>query len=374
MVSSAKKILVVGGGIAGLALAVTLRDRGIETDLVEIKKEWTVYGVGIIQQSNVVRAMAQLGLLDHYLASSFSFEKACIYDLAGNLQAVVPGKRLAGPQYPANLGISRLALHEILTSAARGKGTEVRLGVSVEALEQDGERVYAKFTDGSKGVYDLVVGADGIFSKTRALVFPEAPEPRFTGQSVWRYNFPRPTEIDHLAAFNGPGGSAGLVPLSNEVMYMYVTSAEPGNPRMPADQLHLLMQDRIKQFGGWIGKLRPQITDPAKVVYKPMETLMMPAPWFRGRVVLIGDAAHSTTPHLGQGAGIAIEDALVLGQELDSGDPIEIGLQRFMKRRYERCKYVVETSLQLGEWQMQGIAVDNGKIVNEMLEVTSQPI
>src|SRR6266853_1484121 len=128
MVSSAKKILVVGGGIAGLALAVTLRDRGIGTDLVEIKKEWTAYGVGIIQQSNVVRAMAQLGLLDHYLASSFSFEKACIYDLAGNLQAVVPGKRLAGPQYPANLGISRLALHEILTSAARSKGTVVRLG------------------------------------------------------------------------------------------------------------------------------------------------------------------------------------------------------------------------------------------------------
>jgi 2-polyprenyl-6-methoxyphenol hydroxylase-like FAD-dependent oxidoreductase len=191
---------------------------------------------------------------------------------------------------------------------------------------------------------------------------------------VWRYNFPRPPEIDHLAAFNGPDRSAGLVPLSKELMYMYVTSFEPGNPWMPEDRLHLLMQERIQQFGGWIGELRPRITDPAKVVYKPMETVMVPAPWFRGRVVLIGDAAHSATPHLGQGAGIAIEDALVLGEELNSSGPIETRLERFMKRRFERCKYVVERSAQLGEWQMQGVSVDNGKIVDEMLEITSQPI
>jgi 2-polyprenyl-6-methoxyphenol hydroxylase-like FAD-dependent oxidoreductase len=143
---------------------------------------------------------------------------------------------------------------------------------------------------------------------------------------------------------------------------------------MPEDRLHLLMQERIQQFGGWIGELRPRITDPAKVVYKPMETVMVPAPWFRGRVVLIGDAAHSATPHLGQGAGIAIEDALVLGEELNSSGPIETRLERFMKRRFERCKYVVERSAQLGEWQMQGVSVDNGKIVDEMLEITSQPI
>jgi 2-polyprenyl-6-methoxyphenol hydroxylase-like FAD-dependent oxidoreductase len=373
-VSDVKKVLVVGGGIAGLALAVSLRDRGIETDLVEINKEWTVYGVGIIQQSNVVRAMAQLGLLDGYLASSFSFDRTGIYDIAGNLQAMLPGRRLAGPQYPANLGISRPALHDILTTAARSKGTQVRLGVTVEALQESGDCVYAAFTDGSKGAYDLVVGADGIYSKVRTMVFPDAPKPRFTGQGVWRYNFPRLPEIDHLAAFNGPDGSAGLVPLSNDVMYMYVTSFEPGNPRMPADRLHLLMQDRIKQFGGWIGELRPQITDPAKVVYKPMETVLVPAPWFKGRVILIGDAAHSATPHLGQGAGIAIEDALVLGQELNSNDSMEARLDRFMKRRFERCQYVVERSQQLGEWQMQGVAVDSGKIVNEMLELTSQPI
>lgn len=369
-----KKVLIVGGGIAGLSMAVYLRDHGVAADLVEIKKEWTVYGVGIIQQSNVVRAMAQLGLLNSYLSSSFPFDKVGIYDTDGNLMVMVPGRRLAGPQYPANLGISRPALHEILTSAARSRGTQVRLGVTVAALEQDGERVHATFTDGSEGDYDLIVGADGIYSKVRAMAFPDAPKPRFTGQAVWRYNFPRPREIDHLAAFNGADASAGLVPLSNELMYMYVTSFEPGNPRMPEDRLHLLMQERIRRFGGWIGELRPRIDDPAKVVYKPMETVMVPAPWFRGRIVLIGDAAHSATPHLGQGAGIAIEDALVLGEELNSNGPIEAGLERFMKRRFERCKYVVERSAQLGEWQMQGVPVDNGKIVDEMLEITSQPI
>jgi 2-polyprenyl-6-methoxyphenol hydroxylase-like FAD-dependent oxidoreductase len=376
MLPMVKSVLIVGGGIGGLCLAVALRDRGIDVEIVEIKREWTVYGVGIIQQSNVVRAMAQLGLVNRYLAAAFPFENVGIYNpFDGQRVALIPGKRLAGPEYPANLGISRPALHNILTSAARERGTQVRLGVTVDHLDQTDDDVEVWFSDRTKGRFDLVVGADGIYSRVRTMVFGEQFQPRFTGQSVWRHNFARRPEIDHLAAFNGPNGSAGLVPLSQTLMYMYLTSSEPGNPRMPEDQLHNLMRQRLARFGGPIGELRDTITDPGDIVYKPMEVIFMPDPWFKGRVLLIGDAAHSTTPHLGQGAGMAIEDAVVLGEELMRSGTLDDQLTCFMQRRFPRCEYIVRASESVGEMQMRGAKPGaEMAIVQEMLEVTAQPI
>ena len=286
-----------------------------------------------------------------------------------------PGDRLAGEDYPPLLGISRLALHEVLTSMAVSKGTTVRLGLTVETLDQHEDHVDVTFTDGSQGRYDLVVGADGIFSKIRTMILPKAPKPHFTGQAVWRYNFARRPEIDHLAAYNGRHASAGLVPLSQDIMYMYVTSIEPGNPWMDSSQLHTLMCDRMKDFGGLLAELKPEINDPAKVVYKPMEIVMVPPPWHVGRVVLLGDAAHATTPHLGQGAGMAIEDAVVLSQELTCGDNVEQQLERYTERRYERCRFIVENSERIGKWQMNEIeGVDEKDMVEQMQRVTAAPI
>ncbi len=94
------------------------------------------------------------------------------------------------------------------------------------------DKVHVRFSDGSEGSYDLVIGADGVHSQTRAMVFPEAETPQFTGQAVWRYNLPRPADLDAMHVYNGPIG-VGLVPISREVMYMYATTPEPGNPRYP---------------------------------------------------------------------------------------------------------------------------------------------
>ncbi len=373
--ASTSKVLIVGGGIGGLCLAIALRDRGFSVDVIEIKKVWTVYGVGIIQQANVVRAMAQLGIVDRYLSAAFPFDCVGIYQPSGELIAKLPSGRLAGENYPALLGISRLALHEVLTSAAIEKGSQVRLGVTVDRLDQRPGSVEVQFTDGTTGSYDLVVGADGLFSLIRTLVFPNAPKPRFTGQSVWRHNFPRRPEVDHLAAHNGRHGSAGLVPLAQDLMYMYVTSIEPGNPWMEPSQLHTLMKLRMSGFGGLIGELKAQIDDPAKVVYKPMEAVFVPPPWYSGRVVLLGDAAHATTPHLGQGAGMAIEDAVVLAEELCGGDSIEKQLERYMERRYDRCKFISESSELIGKFQMNEVEdVEEKSMVEEMQRVTAEPI
>lgn len=373
--SEVDKVLVVGGGIGGLCAAIALRREGVSVDLVEIKSDWTVYGVGIIQQSNVVREMARLGVLDRYLDAAYSFEDVGIYDLEGKPLARIPGQRLAGPQHPANVGISRLALHKVLSSTAIELGAGIRLGLSVETFEQDSQGVDVTFTDGTRGRYSLLVGADGVYSKIRTLMFGDKYQPRFTGQAVWRYNFPRDPSIDHLASYMGPGGNAGLVPLSDDLMYMFSTSHEPENPWYPPEQLAELMRERIGNIGGLVGSLREQIIDNSQVVYKPMEVVFVDEPWFKGRVLLIGDAAHATTPHLGQGAGMAIEDALVLSMELTLDGCMEDKLQRFMNRRFERCKFISEKSVLAGDREMaRDQSFDRIGLTKQMLTLTAEPI
>ncbi|WP_110969498.1 FAD-dependent oxidoreductase [Pseudomonas huaxiensis] len=373
--SDINKVLIVGGGIGGLCAAIALRRQGVEVDLVEIKSEWTVYGVGIIQQSNVVREMARLGVLDRYLDAAYAFEDVGIYDLQGKALARIPGQRLAGPQYPANVGISRLALHQVLSDTAIELGTQVRLGVTVETYEEFPRDLNVTFTDGSSGRYDLMVGADGVYSKVRGMLYGDTYTPRFTGQAVWRYNFPRHPSIDHLASYTGAEGNAGLVPLADNLMYMFSTSHEPNNPWYEQDQLAATMRDRLAGIGGLVGELREQITDNSQVIYKPMEVLFVDDPWFKDRVVLIGDAAHATTPHLGQGAGMAIEDALVLAEELFGEGDLRTRLQRFMMRRFDRCKYIAENSIMAGEREMaKDAAFDRIGLTKAMLARTAEPI
>lgn len=373
--SAVNNVLIVGGGIGGLCAAIALRRKGINVDLIELKSEWTVYGVGIIQQSNVVREMAKLGVLDGYLDAAYAFEDVAIYGPAGQQLARIPGQRLAGPEYPANVGISRLALHKVLSETALELGAHVRLGLSVETLDDQGEHVDVLFTDASRGRYDLVVGADGLFSKVRDLIFGDTYTPRFTGQSVWRYNFARDPQIDHLANYHSADGNAGLVPLAGDLMYLFLTSHEPSNPWMDPATMAEQMRLRLQGFSGLIGELREQITDSSQVVYKPMEVVFVDEPWYRGRVLLIGDAAHATTPHLGQGAGMAIEDAIVLSEELTGGAGVEQQLQRFMERRFERCKYISESSVLAGDKEMQRDRdFDRIGLVKQMLARTAEPI
>ena len=341
--------------------------------VIEKDPTWSVYGVGIIQQGNVLRATQTLGILDRYVQAGVGFDAVEVYAPAGARLARVPSPRLL-KGYPANLGVGRRALHEVLGDAARAAGAVVRLGVIAAAITDRGEGVEVQFLDGTAGVFDLVIGADGAHSQTRAMIFPEAPDPRFTGQAVWRYNLPRPAGLDALHVYNGPTG-VGLVPISDALMYMYVTTPEPGNPRYPRAGLAAAMRGKVAKCAPAIRQLAEHITDDEAVVYRPLEALLLEGPWYRGRVVLLGDAAHVTTPHLGQGAGMAIEDGLVLAEELVRHDRPGSALEAYFRRRFERCAYIVRASLEICRGQLgEGPPVDNAKATAAMFAYTAQPI
>lgn len=366
-------ILIIGGGIGGLTAAIALRADGHRVTVLERDPNWAVYGVGIIQQGNVIRAMTELGLIDDYLAAGVGFDHVAVHAPDGRLVAQVPSPRLV-ERYPANLGIGRPALHKVLGDRAKAAGAEIRLGVTADDLADDGARVTARLSTGEEARFDIVIGADGLYSQTRTRLFPDAVQPEYTGQAVWRYNLPRPAGMDALHVYNGRIG-AGLVPISPTLMYLYVTTPEPGNPRYPREGLAAAMRAKLADHAPEIRALAEQITDDDGVVYRPLETLMLSGAWHRGRVVLIGDAVHATTPHLGQGAGMAIEDALVLAQELGRHDTPEAAFAAFRDRRFERCRFIVESSLAICRGQIgAGPPVDNAAATAEMFQLTAQAI
>jgi 2-polyprenyl-6-methoxyphenol hydroxylase-like FAD-dependent oxidoreductase len=351
--ASVSKVLVVGGGIGGLALSIGVRKAGIDVDVVEIRQQWAIYHVGIIAQSNLIRAMVALGVADDCVAAGFPYSGVRFCDANGRVLSETPGMKLAGPGYPAYLGLTRPALHNVLFAASKKAGADVRLGLTVEKLQQSEKKAAVKFTNGSSGEYDLVVGADGVHSQIRTMLFGEHMKPRFTGEGVWRYNVSRPADVDYGSIYDSrEGPKAGLIPLTRDAAYIFRIGPEPGNPRFPKDELANIMRERLKPFGGAIGELAHEITNPDLVVYRPLESVFVPSPWHRGRVVLIGDAAHAITPHLGQGAAQAVEDAVVLADELQKNVPLSESLSCFERRRYERCKLILEASLEIGEQEM----------------------
>jgi 2-polyprenyl-6-methoxyphenol hydroxylase-like FAD-dependent oxidoreductase len=344
-----KKVLVIGGGIGGMAAAISLRKLGATVDLVELDAKWQVYGAGITISGPTLRAFATLGIIDDVMAQGFCADGVMLCDAHGGLLAELPTPRLAGPAIPGGGGILRPVLANILSTATLEAGVAVRLGVTFSTIEQDADGARIVFTDGSAGEYDLVIGADGLNSKVRQDKFPDAPKPEFTGQGCWRAVVRRPADIDRPHIFMGANVKAGVNPISQEEMYLFFTVHVPGNPFIEQSTWPRVLAEKLAEFGGPIAVIRDGLNASSRILYRPLEKLLVTQPWHRGRVVLIGDAVHATTPHLASGAGAAVEDALVLAEELARGVPQDAALEAYMRRRLPRCKMIVENSVQLGQ-------------------------
>jgi 2-polyprenyl-6-methoxyphenol hydroxylase-like FAD-dependent oxidoreductase len=370
-----KKVLIIGGGFSGMAAAIELRKKGVDVDIVEIDPGWRSYGAGISLGGATLRAFKQLGVLDEFLRLGNAADGVEILTADGTPVATLPTPRLAGPDVPGGGAIMRPVLAMILAQATRASGAQVRLGCTFTSLEQDAEGVEVNFTDGQRRRYDLVIGADGLYSKTREALFPQAPKPRYSGQAVWRAVLPRPPEVNTAKMWMGRV-KPGVNPVSKDEMYLFVTEHRPTNdhvdPATFAPHLRSLLQDFPAPL---LQAIRDQITSESSIVYRPLEALLLPQPWHVGRVVLIGDTVHATTPHLASGACIGIEDALVLADEVGRQPDISAAINAFEQRRWERCRMVVENSLRLGEIEMTGGSKEeHAQIMRSSLMALASPI
>jgi 2-polyprenyl-6-methoxyphenol hydroxylase-like FAD-dependent oxidoreductase len=334
------RALIVGGGPAGLTAAIALARRGIAADIVEIQTDWRPAGIGLLVQSPPLRAMRSLGLMDAVVAAGYAHHEIDVCTPGGDVVAVLPQMQVNEPPAPPAVALARATLHEILVEAARDAGVSVRLGTTIDALETADA--------------DLVVIADGAHSATRTLMLGERLTPQPDGQLIWRAAATRPPSLTRYTMVNGPFGHLGLVPLSDELVYLWLLQPDTGAPRTPIDERPAALRAQLAGVGGHVAAVLDNLDPAVEIDQRSISHLLVPAEsWHRGRAVLIGDAAHTTTPHLAFGVGMAIEDAVVLGELAAEIDDVPTLAETFTARRFERCRFVVESSAQIAAWQTQ---------------------
>ena len=351
-----RNVLVVGAGVAGAASAILLAEQGVAVDVVELKADISAIGSGITLQGNALRVLRQLGVWEQVQTKGYAFDTLGLRapDAEGTLLVEMTDVRSGGPDLPATVGMYRPELARILLDRATGVGAKVRFGTTLTELVQDGDGVDVTLSDGSRARYDLVIAADGVRSATRGLLGVNL-DTRATGMGIWRIFAPRPPEVTRTDLFyGGPSYIAGYCPTGPDSLYAYVVEdAQDRSTLGPQEQLEVMHSLASAYHGPW-DQIITSITEPDRVSYTWFETHVLERPWNRGRVVLIGDAAHCCPPTVAQGAAQALEDAAVLAELLLAAGEVDDALwDGFMDRRYNRAKTVVDASVQLGDWLLE---------------------
>ena len=237
--------------------------------------------------------------------------------------------------------MSRLQLHQILLGAAERAGAQIRLGVTVDEFSDQKDRAGVRFSTGESDAFDLIAGFDGIRSTARLHLVGTTFAPRPSGYGAWRVQVPRPDYVRGMEFLQGIGSKTGAMPLADNLMYVFHIRPEAPNAIFAPEDHARLMRERLAPYGSYVAEVAAALNDKSDIVYSPIEPLMVPWPWFRGRVALGGDAVHTFPPHLTQGAAMAAEDAFVLARETLNDDvPVEARLLRYSHMRYARCAFV----------------------------------
>jgi 2-polyprenyl-6-methoxyphenol hydroxylase-like FAD-dependent oxidoreductase len=340
------RILIVGAGIAGLGLGRALLSHGLSAEIVERATAWPATGAGLYLPGNGVRALAALGLGEALMARAVRLSHQRILDQRGRLLAEIDLPRVWGSVGPC-VGIRRGDLHRILLEGAAA--VPIRLGTTVRAVTQDHSTVSVQFAEGLTRSYDIVIGADGINSSIRRLVFGEI-RPRDVGQVSWRFIAKDAPAVTNWTVMLAPHRAFLMVPMGSGDLYCYadVTSRETDGSagrgdvasqglaqHAGRDQLRTLFRDFAEPVTHILAQL--DRIDPLHVARIEEIDLDQCA---RGRVVLVGDAAHATSPNMAQGASMALEDALILAQALSADQPLTAALASFAARRRARVRWV----------------------------------
>jgi len=329
------RILVVGAGIAGLGAARALRQRGLAVDVVEQEPQWTQVGTGVYLPGNAARALRGLGLESAVAEHGAVIDRQRFCDHRGRLLSEIDVANLWGDVGPC-LAVHRADLHEIL--ASHGEPVPVRMGRTVRRLSQHDGTVAVGFSDNTRARYDLVIGADGIRSTVRQLVVGSGAV-RPVGQLAWRFVTECPPEVTTWTVLLGRGVSFLAVPIGRGRVYCYCDTRTDGSTRLPGDDAVGRLRELLSGFAEPV----PTILDtlgPDRTVHTGQIEEVKLTKWSRGSVLLVGDAAHATSPNMAEGAAMALEDGLVLAECLSSESGIAQAVASFEARRYPRNEWV----------------------------------
>jgi 2-polyprenyl-6-methoxyphenol hydroxylase-like FAD-dependent oxidoreductase len=326
------RVIVVGGGIAGMSAAIGLRQAGHEVVVLERAARIDPVGAGITLFANAMRALDRLGVRAAVAARGAAATRSAILTWEGRELTRVPPDLLEGT----------IALHraDLQTELAAAAG-EVRLGVEVAAVEQGDDAVVAVAADGREERGDLLVGADGLSSVVRRAI-ADAPI-RYAGYTAWRGVSTVPVEPGRLTESWGVGERFGLVDIGRGRTYWFATKNAPAGG---SDEPQERKAEIVRRFSGWHEPIAAivEAADESAILRNDVFDLEPLPRWSDGRVVLVGDAAHATTPGVGQGAAQAIEDAVVLVDRLGGSGDLTAALAEYEAIRRPRADAVLKMS------------------------------
>jgi 2-polyprenyl-6-methoxyphenol hydroxylase-like FAD-dependent oxidoreductase len=341
-----KRAIVVGGGIGGLCAAIGLRRIGVEATVYESAVALERVGAGLTLWANAINALRQLGVADAVVARGAVVRRGAIRTARGRTLACSDTgehQRLFGEP---TIALHRGDLQEELLAALPADG--IRLGMACTTVEQDPEGVTARFANGETDRADLLVGADGIRSVVRPHVLPLVAL-RYSGYSAWRGVAARSEVVaaGQTSESWGRGSRFGIVPINDREIYWFATANAPaGQSQSPVERKQFLE----RRFRGWHQPvaLLIEATPAERILHNDIYDFPPLPGWAAGRVVLLGDAAHATTPNMGQGACMAIESSVVLARSLAGEETLDAALRRYQAERMPRTAWITTQSWKLG--------------------------
>lgn len=347
MSATKRHAIVIGGGIGGLAAAIALQQHGWSVTVYERASELHEVGAGLSLWANAMRALDQLGVAEPIRALRPARAPGGIFTWRGTPLISQPAETPERGYGDLSVVVHRAELHKILLQAA---GPCLRLNKQCTAVAETSQAVQARFADGDEATGELLIGADGLRSVVRAQLVGDG-EPRYAGYTAWRGVASFDPARLRPGEYWGSGARFGMAPMNAGRVYWYATlNVQPGRNYQPAAQKALLEQT----FRGWSAPIEALIaaTPAQRMLHNDIADRAPLQRWSRGRITLLGDAAHPMTPNLGQGACQALEDAVALGECLDQHD-VAGALRAYEQRRVSRANRFVVQSRRigwLGQW------------------------
>lgn len=337
-----KQVLIAGAGIGGCAAAISFAQNGWKVTVVEKLKTIFTEGAGILLYSNALKTLDQLNVLDQVLKTGASMKGDTVFLNSDSTEIGIVNYKTVDTKYPAYTGINRQLFLEILFNKAIDLNVEFKFNTSILSCSQTNDLVTVVCDTTTLTDYDLLVVANGTNSNIRKMLWPNS-ESTYTGFGLWHSMHNLHPSVNEKVTVVMPDKKFGIIPISDTQMYIWGSVAEPNKRWISREDQPAVMASEFASLTGYLKDVIDELDKNSYVHYTSVEEVTIDEAWHKGRIVLLGDAAHASLPFMAQGGAMAIQDALVLGNLCSNTDNIELALVEYKARR----KPVVDTVQQM---------------------------